>query len=100
MWSPAGTSRSEGYDILRHRRSRTGFGVGRHENWTRGAPFAGLIEKIMSKSSDVSTLDHRPLADSELNAVTRGWFVSCQTGQTVKMDTRWPEKRRVPITKG
>jgi hypothetical protein len=26
----------------------------------------------MSKTNDVSTLDHRPLADSELHAVTGG----------------------------
>jgi hypothetical protein len=31
------------------------------------------MEKIMSKSNDVSTLDHRPLADSELDAVSGGW---------------------------
>jgi hypothetical protein len=30
------------------------------------------MEKIMSKSNDVSTLDHRPLADSELDAVSGG----------------------------
>ena len=28
----------------------------------------------MSKSNDVSTLDHRPLADSELDAVSGGFF--------------------------
>src|SRR5262245_2054908 len=27
-----------------------------------------LMEKIMSKTNDVSTLDHRPLVDSELDA--------------------------------
>jgi hypothetical protein len=32
------------------------------------------MEKIMSKSNDVSTRDHRPLADSELDAVTGGFF--------------------------
>jgi hypothetical protein len=31
------------------------------------------MEKIMSKSNDVSTLDHRPLADSELDAMSGGW---------------------------
>jgi hypothetical protein len=30
------------------------------------------MEKIMSKSNDVSTLDHRPLVDSELDAVAGG----------------------------
>jgi hypothetical protein len=35
---------------------------------------AGLNGEIMSKSNDVSTLDHRPLADSELNAVSGGFF--------------------------
>jgi hypothetical protein len=30
------------------------------------------MEKIMSKSNDVSTLNHRPLADSELEAVSGG----------------------------
>jgi hypothetical protein len=30
------------------------------------------MEKIMSKTNDVSTLDHRPLADSELDAVSGG----------------------------
>jgi hypothetical protein len=30
------------------------------------------MEKIVSKSNDVSTLDHRPLADSELDAVSGG----------------------------
>jgi hypothetical protein len=33
----------------------------------------GLMEKIMSKSNDTSTLDHRPLADSELDAVSGGF---------------------------
>ena len=32
------------------------------------------MEKIMSKSNDVLTLDHRPLADRELNAVSGGFF--------------------------
>ena len=32
------------------------------------------IEKIMSESTEVSTLDHRPLADSELDAVSGGAF--------------------------
>jgi hypothetical protein len=31
------------------------------------------MEKIMSKSNDASTLDHRPLADSELDAVSGGF---------------------------
>jgi hypothetical protein len=35
---------------------------------------AGLNGEIMSKSNDVSTLDHRPLADSELDAVSGGFF--------------------------
>ena len=30
----------------------------------------------MSKSNDVPTLDHRPLADSELDAVTGGYVPS------------------------
>jgi hypothetical protein len=30
------------------------------------------MEKIMEKRNDVSTLDHRPLADTELDAVTGG----------------------------
>jgi hypothetical protein len=30
------------------------------------------MEKIMSKSNDVSTPNHRPLADSELDAVSGG----------------------------
>jgi hypothetical protein len=34
---------------------------------------AAWMEKIMSKSNDVSTLDHRPLADSELDAVSGGF---------------------------
>jgi hypothetical protein len=33
-----------------------------------------LMEKTMSKSNDVSTRGHRPLADSELDAVTGGIF--------------------------
>jgi hypothetical protein len=33
---------------------------------------AGSNGEIMSKSNDVSTLDHRPLADSELDAVSGG----------------------------
>ena len=32
------------------------------------------MEKIMSKSNDVSTLDHHPLADNELDAVSGGMF--------------------------
>jgi hypothetical protein len=32
----------------------------------------GPLEKIMSKSNNVSTLDHHTLADSELDAVTGG----------------------------
>jgi len=31
-----------------------------------------LMEKTMSKTNDVSTIDHRPLADSELDAVSGG----------------------------
>jgi hypothetical protein len=30
------------------------------------------LEKIMSKTNDTSTLDHRPLTDSELEAVSGG----------------------------
>jgi hypothetical protein len=40
------------------------------------------MEKIMSKSTDVSTLDHRPLADSELDAVSGGTFAN-MLGQAV-----------------
>jgi hypothetical protein len=40
------------------------------------------MEKIMSKSNDVSTLDHRPLADSELNAVSGGIARSMPNGRT------------------
>jgi hypothetical protein len=29
---------------------------------------------MMNKTNDTSTLDHRPLADSELDAVTGGWL--------------------------
>ena len=40
-------------------------------------PFAGLMEKMMSKTNDTSKFDHaklenRPLADSELDAVSGG----------------------------
>jgi hypothetical protein len=41
-------------------------------------PFAGLMEKMMSKTNDTSTVaalkDHRPLADSELDAVSGGYW--------------------------
>jgi hypothetical protein len=40
------------------------------------------MKKIMSKSNDVSTLDHRPLADSELNAVSGGIARSMPNGRT------------------
>jgi hypothetical protein len=43
-------------------------------------PFADQMEKIMSKTNDTSRLatleDHRPLANSELDAVSGGWSLS------------------------
>jgi hypothetical protein len=36
----------------------------------------------MSQTNDVSTLDHRPLADSELDAVTGGIARSMPNGST------------------
>ena len=37
------------------------------------------MQKIMSKSNDVSTLDHRLLADSELDAVSGGFISGLNT---------------------
>jgi hypothetical protein len=45
------------------------------------------MEKIMSKSNDVSTLDHRSLADSELDAVTGGWSLSGIPGAAAPAET-------------
>jgi hypothetical protein len=47
------------------------------------------MEKIMSKSNDVSTLDHRPLADSELDAVTGG--VRLNAGVQIKDPQKFGE---------
>ena len=38
---------------------------------------AALMEKIVSKSNDVLTLNHRPLADSALDAVSGGAANTC-----------------------
>jgi hypothetical protein len=40
-------------------------------------------EAIMSKSNDVSTLNHRPLADSELDAVSGGSIPVHRTSQAI-----------------
>jgi hypothetical protein len=46
---------------------------------------------MMNKTNDTSTLDHRPLADSELDAVTGGWLPTGipGSGTPAAAETAW-----------
>lgn len=53
----------------------------------------------MSKNHDVSTLDHRPLADSELDAVSGGTFADMlgeAVGQAINQATQQLTKESGP----
>ena len=47
--------------------------------YQRGPSALAWMEKMTSKTNDTSTLDHRPLADSELDAVSGG--ITCVAGR-------------------
>jgi hypothetical protein len=57
---------------------------------------------MMSKTNDTSRPaaldDHRPLVDSELDAVTGGWLPSGIPGAAAAAETPWHWRRLVDMT--